>query len=168
MTMADLVVVMGEGRVHQAATPIEIYRNPADAFVADFIGSTNLLPLTRAADGSALLWGHRVDGLAMPAGLAAGVLSVRPEDVRLQAPGSGTLDARITFVRDLGATVETFLSANDTTFISVASPRERGPFAVGHTVGVALSAPQCLVFAHERAWPLQALITERVARRAIQ
>jgi len=147
MTMADLVVVMGEGRVRQAAKPIEVYRQPADAFVAGFIGSTNLLPLTRAADGSALLWGHRVDGLAMPAGLAAGVLSVRPEDVRLQARGSGTLDARITFVRDLGATVETFLSANETTFVSVASPRERGPFAVGHTVGVALSAPQCLVFA---------------------
>jgi putative spermidine/putrescine transport system ATP-binding protein len=147
MTMADLVVVMGEGRVRQAAKPIEVYRQPADAFVAGFIGSTNLLPLTRAADGSALLWGHRVDGLAMPAGLAAGVLSIRPEDVRLQARGSGTLDAHITFVRDLGATVETFLSANETTFVSVASPRERGPFAVGHTVGVALSAPQCLVFA---------------------
>ncbi len=146
MTMADLVVVMGEGRVRQAAKPIEVYRRPADAFVAGFIGSTNLLPLTRAADGSALLWGHRVDGLAMPAGMAGGVLSVRPENVRLQAPGSGTLDARITFVRDLGATVETFLSANDTTFVSVGSPRERGPFAVGHMVGVALSAPQCLVF----------------------
>ena len=59
MTMADLVVVMGEGRVRQAAKPIEVYRQPADAFVAGFIGSTNLLPLTRAADGSALLWGHR-------------------------------------------------------------------------------------------------------------
>jgi len=147
MTMADLVVVMGEGRVRQAATPIEVYRKPADAFVAGFIGSTNLLPVTRAADGKALLWGHPIDGLTMPAGMAAGVLSIRPEDVRLQAPGTGTLDARINFVRDLGATVETFLCANDTTFISVASPRERGPFAVGHSVGVSLSAAQCLVFA---------------------
>jgi len=147
MTMADLVVVMGEGRVRQAATPIEVYRNPADAFVAGFIGSTNLLPVTRAANGVALLWGSPVDGLAMPAELASGVLSVRPEDVHLQAAGTGTLDARITFVRDLGATVETFLCTNDTTFISVASPRERGPFAVGHTVGVSLSAARCLVFA---------------------
>jgi len=147
MTMADLVVVMGEGRVRQAATPIEVYRKPADAFVAGFIGSTNLLPLTRAGDGKALLWGRPIDGLAMPAGLASGILSIRPEDVRLQAPGSGTLDATISFVRDLGATVETFLNVNDTTFISVASPRERGPFAVGHTVGVSLPAAQCLVFA---------------------
>ncbi|MDH4289024.1 MAG: ABC transporter ATP-binding protein [Aquincola sp.] len=147
MTMADLVVVMGEGRVRQAATPIEVYRNPADAFVAGFIGSTNLLPVTRAADGAALLWGSPVDGLAMPAELASGVLSVRPEDVHLQAAGTGTLDARITFVRDLGATVETFLCTNDTTFISVASPRERGPFSVGHTVGVSLPATRCLVFA---------------------
>ena len=44
MTMADLVVVMGHGKILQAAPPIEIYRKPADAFVADFIGITNLLP----------------------------------------------------------------------------------------------------------------------------
>ncbi|MCY4397129.1 MAG: ABC transporter ATP-binding protein, partial [Rhodospirillaceae bacterium] len=49
MTMADLVVVMGDGRIHQAAAPVEIYRKPADAFVADFIGSTNLLDI--AASG---------------------------------------------------------------------------------------------------------------------
>ena len=46
MTMADLVVVMGEGKIRQAASPIEIYRKPADAFVADFIGSTNLLDVS--------------------------------------------------------------------------------------------------------------------------
>ena len=50
MTMADLVVVMGNGKIRQAASPIEIYRKPADAFVADFIGSTNLLDVT--ADSS--------------------------------------------------------------------------------------------------------------------
>ncbi len=43
MTMADTVVVMNSGQIRQAASPIEIYRRPADRFVADFIGSTNLL-----------------------------------------------------------------------------------------------------------------------------
>ena len=147
MTMADMVVVMGQGRIRQAAAPIEVYRKPADAFVADFIGSTNLLPVTRGTQGEALLWGHPVSGLAMPQGQSGGTLSVRPEDVMLGAPGSGTLDATVTFVRDLGATVETFLSANDTTFVSVASPRERTPVAVRDTVGVRLSAASCLVFA---------------------
>ena len=38
MTMADLVVVMGDGHIRQAASPMDVYRRPADAFVADFIG----------------------------------------------------------------------------------------------------------------------------------
>ena len=45
MTMADLVVVMGNGSIQQAASPVEIYRKPVNSFVADFIGSTNLLPV---------------------------------------------------------------------------------------------------------------------------
>ena len=147
MTMADIVVVMGEGRIRQAAAPIDVYRNPVDAFVADFIGTTNLLPVTRSVQGGALLWGHALDGVAMPPGLSNAVLSIRPENVLLGVPGAGTLDATVTFVRDLGATVETFLSANDTTFISVARPTERAEVLVGNTVGVSLSAPNCLVFA---------------------
>lgn len=147
MTMADLVVVMGDGRIRQAAAPIDVYRNPADAFVADFIGSTNLLPVTRSLQGNTLLWGHALDGVAMPAGLSNAVLSIRPENVLLGVPGSGTLDATVTFIRDLGATVETFLSVNDTSFVSIASPRERAQVLVGNTVGVSLSAPNCLVFA---------------------
>ena len=60
MTMADLVVVMGNGKIRQAAAPIEIYRKPADAFVADFIGSTNLLDVTADGAGrpSSLAHGH--------------------------------------------------------------------------------------------------------------
>ena len=56
MTMADLVVVMGEGRIRQAAKPVEIYRQPADTFVADFIGATNLLSV-RPGEGQAALFG---------------------------------------------------------------------------------------------------------------
>src|SRR5688572_20879359 len=58
MTMADLVVVMGNGRIRQAGTPLEVYRRPADAFVADFIGSTNLLD-AQADDGGARVPGGR-------------------------------------------------------------------------------------------------------------
>jgi putative spermidine/putrescine transport system ATP-binding protein len=71
MTMADLVVVMGEGRIRQAAPPIEIYRRPADAFVADFIGSTNLLAIAADGAGRATVLGRPVlPGLAMPSGMA--------------------------------------------------------------------------------------------------
>lgn len=147
MTMADMVVVMGQGRIRQAAAPIEVYRNPSDAFVADFIGSTNLLPVVRSAGGGTTLWGQPLADVSMPSGLHTGVLSVRPEDVMLGPPGSGALDATVTFIRDLGATVETFLSFDGATFVSAASPRERAAIAVGATVGVALEARRCLVFA---------------------
>ena len=92
MTMADLVVVMGDGSIRQAATPIEIYRKPADAFVADFIGSTNLLDVRRRrrrrAPSSS---GRPFPGLSLPAGVTKASVSVRPEDVHLAAPGAGAI-----------------------------------------------------------------------------
>ncbi|OJU51417.1 MAG: ABC transporter ATP-binding protein, partial [Mesorhizobium sp. 61-13] len=77
MTMADLVVVMGKGKILQAAPPIEIYRKPADAFVADFIGITNLLPIEADSAGRATVLGTAVPGLALPAGMNKASLSIR-------------------------------------------------------------------------------------------
>ena len=89
MTMADLVVVMGEGRIRQAASPMEIYRKPADAFVADFIGSTNLLDVGADGAGRASILGTVVPGLALPSGMSKGAVSIRPEDVHIGKPGDG-------------------------------------------------------------------------------
>lgn len=147
MTMADLVVVMGEGRIRQAAPPIEIYRRPADAFVADFIGSTNLLAIAADGAGRATVFGRPVPGLAMPSGMAKAVLSVRPEDVRLGAPGAGAFDGTVTFVRDLGATIETFVEAGGETIVAVAAPRDKPDVKVGQTVGVVLSPDDCVMLA---------------------
>lgn len=147
MTMADLVVVMGEGRIRQAAPPVDIYRRPADAFVADFIGSTNLLPAETDSAGRVLVLGRPVPGLTVPDGLAAGVVSVRPEDVRLEPPGAERLTGTVTFVRDLGGTVETFVAIGDTSLVAVAMPRDRRDLAAGDAVGIALSAEACVVLA---------------------
>ena len=142
MTMADLVVVMGEGRIRQAASPIEIYRKPADAFVADFIGSTNLLELSQSG-GQASVLGRPVPGLAAPAGAA--FVSIRPEDVQITAPGRGTVDGTVTFVRDLGGTTETYVDAAGTSIVAVATPRERPDVKVGQTVGVLIAADRSVV-----------------------
>ena len=84
MTMADLVVVMGKGRIRQAAAPVEIYRKPADAFVADFIGSTNLLPLTVDGRGQiGVLGARRCRAWRCPPAAARRTVSIRPEDVHL-------------------------------------------------------------------------------------
>ena len=145
MTMADLVVVMGKGRILQAAPPIDIYRRPADAFVAGFIGITNLLPAEADGAGRATVLGHVMPGLKLPAGMAKASLSVRPEDVRIVAPGAGALDGSVTFVRDLGGTIETFVQAGGATIVAVATPRERPDVGVGQRVGIALPPESCVV-----------------------
>jgi putative spermidine/putrescine transport system ATP-binding protein len=134
MTMADLVVVMGEGRIRQAAPPVEVYRKPADVFVADFIGATNLIPVD---DG-------RVLGQPLPGVGGSGTLSIRPEDVVIGAPDGG-LTGRVAFVRDLGATVEVYVEVGGRTLTAVFSPREHGAVAVGDAVGVRLPPEAAVV-----------------------
>ena len=145
MTMADLVVVMGNGTIRQAAPPIEIYRKPADAFVADFIGSTNLLDVSADNAGRAVVLGQAIPGLALPGGFGKASVSIRPEDVHIAAPGQGAIDGTVTFVRDLGGTIETYVEAGGQTIVAVATPRQRPDVAAGATVGIVLPAESCVV-----------------------
>jgi putative spermidine/putrescine transport system ATP-binding protein len=145
MTMADLVVVMGEGNIRQAAPPIEIYRQPVDAFVADFIGSTNLLDVERDGNGRAIVAGVPIPGLLLPAGINKACLSVRPEDVRLTRPEDAPLTGRVTFLRDLGGTIETYLDVAGTQVVAVSTPRERPNLVPGDETGIMLSAETCVV-----------------------
>jgi spermidine/putrescine transport system ATP-binding protein len=89
MAMADRIGVMNEGRLEQVGAPEEIYRRPATRFVADFIGESNFLEVTRAADGSVVTR----DGSAVPCPPPEGewrraTLMVRPESIRVNA-GNG-------------------------------------------------------------------------------
>ncbi len=83
MALCDRVAVMQAGRIVQVDAPWRAYEEPADGFVADFLGRSNRLP-ARAADGVAEAGGHR---FALPPDLAAGrgemLLTVRPERVRI-------------------------------------------------------------------------------------
>ncbi|WP_045879600.1 ABC transporter ATP-binding protein [Pseudofrankia sp. DC12] len=115
MTMADRIAVLHEGKLQQLGTPDELFSQPANAFVAAFIGSppTNLVPGTlTTADGQTAL---RVGGqtLVLPAGLAAAVSSastpdvlvgVRPHDVQTEAPETAalTLEVAVDLVERLG------------------------------------------------------------------
>src|SRR4051812_14793420 len=86
LTMADRIVVMNHGAIEQVGSPQEIYRTPATAFVADFVGSMNFLSGTleapdRVKIGGRLLVCPPQDGLA--AGTAVS-LCIRPEDVRVR------------------------------------------------------------------------------------
>ncbi|WP_274626832.1 ABC transporter ATP-binding protein [Arvimicrobium flavum] len=144
MTMADTVVVMNSGEIRQAASPVEIYRRPADSFVADFIGQTNLIE-AEANGGAVSVLGQPVAGLALPAGISRATLSIRPEDVHLTAPRDGALSGTVTFVRDLGGTIETFVDVAGRQIVAVSTPRERPDVAVGQQVGIALTDKDCVV-----------------------
>jgi len=82
LTMADRIVVMNHGVIEQIGTPLDIYRRPATAFVADFIGSMNFVPGRVEGPGRV-----RVGGLALEcetenaATGAAVTIAVRPEDI---------------------------------------------------------------------------------------
>jgi ABC-type Fe3+/spermidine/putrescine transport system ATPase subunit len=88
MSMADRIAVLHEGRVQQIAAPVTLYGQPANVFVADFIGASNLLTGTRTETGVA------VEGVGdLPGEGASGVvgepatLLVRPEHLRLSESG---------------------------------------------------------------------------------
>ncbi len=144
MTMADTVVVMSGGEIRQAAAPVEIYRRPADTFVADFIGMTNLIDFNADSAGANLL-GATIPGLAVPAGLKSGIISVRPEDVHLVAAGNAPITGTVTFVRDLGGTIETFVEAGGKQIVAVSMPNARPDVSVGQSVGVQLNPGDCVV-----------------------
>jgi iron(III) transport system ATP-binding protein len=102
LALSDRIVVMNQGRIAQIGTPQEIYERPADAFVADFIGTTNFIAgrVARAAQAGraeiALADGQRL-ALSLPRAAAADepvTLALRPEQMRLldgaPAPAGGT------------------------------------------------------------------------------
>jgi putative spermidine/putrescine transport system ATP-binding protein len=150
MTMADIVVVMDHGRVQQVGAPLAIYRNPANAFVADFIGLSNLLR-GMARDGAVEIGGRALRVERLPEGVAAGaavILSIRPEEIHLRPagePGENRLPGEIAFVRDLGASVEITVRCGEQELLAVMTPRERPEAGVGAAVAVELPAAACVV-----------------------
>ncbi|MXY01629.1 MAG: ABC transporter ATP-binding protein [Acidimicrobiales bacterium] len=108
LAMSDRVGVMSEGRLLQVGTPAEVYEHPANRFVADFIGRTNLLEGVTESPSAVRLDAGAV--VTAPNELAAGspvALSVRPEQVQLhrcgEAPeGAPCLDGVITDATYLG------------------------------------------------------------------
>lgn len=100
LTMSDRIAVMNDGRLLQVGTPEEIYERPANRFVADFIGTTNLLDGTVVDDSTVCLAnGTRVAARCEhPAGTAVAVC-LRPERARIVTAGDGP-ESRIDGVID--------------------------------------------------------------------
>lgn len=154
MTLADTVVVMADGRIQQVGSPTELYRAPANRFVAQFIGRSNLLT-TRVEDAAHVRLGALSIRAPVPAAARQGdevTLSVRPEDLQLhaaQAATAGTLPGRITFVRDVGNEIELRVACEGGEMTASLTPsawgRLRDELASSDAVALQLPGDRCCV-----------------------
>ena len=88
LTTADRIAVMDQGVIQQIGTPMDLFDNPANRFVANFVGSINLLPgrIDRAADGSSAFESQVLGRVPLPlsqATLGAAEIAVRPHSIVL-------------------------------------------------------------------------------------
>ena len=87
LTMSDRIAVVNDGKIMQLATPKTLYDYPANRFVADFIGDSTFLPVTR--NGDEILYGDKpLKHAGKVPDTPSLVLMVRPERLRLVEPGS--------------------------------------------------------------------------------
>ncbi len=121
LSMADHLAVFNDGKIAQIGTPQDIYDRPATRFVADFVGSSNVLPpaLTRALGG--------------PEAWA----SLRPEATRLAA--TGPVRGRVTALRYVGSGTRVVLDANGTEIAALVPAGQPVP-AEGDTTAIAFDA----------------------------
>jgi spermidine/putrescine transport system ATP-binding protein len=95
LTMSDTIVVMNDGVIQQIGSPIDIYNEPKNAFVADFIGESNLFNARMSGKLKVKFLGQTFDCLDdFPVNALVDVV-VRPEDVIIGKPGEGHVDGVI-------------------------------------------------------------------------
>ena len=113
LSMSDTVVVMAEGRIQQIGTPIDIYNEPQNAFVADFIGESNILDGVMLADYKVSFSGHVFDCVDTGFGKRESVdVVIRPEDVDIVPEEKGMLKGVVTSVTFLGVHYEIIVDIN--------------------------------------------------------
>ncbi|HET9615111.1 MAG TPA: ABC transporter ATP-binding protein [Candidatus Limnocylindrales bacterium] len=157
LTMSDRIAVMNGGRVEQLGTPEELYERPRTRFVADFIGTTNLLHgvVDGRESGSAVIrldGGDRcrVAGIADPLGQTVD-LSLRPEAIRIEPPNGQARPAPdwiagvVEQAAYLGAAVQYRVRTGGGLELSVLAPKNSSRFVRGDRVELAWSPTEALV-----------------------
>jgi len=127
MTIADQIVVMAHGKVQQVGSPVDIYRKPVNRFVADFIGQSNLAEGILVDRDHVRIGESVVTTSPAPALPKTGdrvTVCARPESTLISRPvaGSDAPSGTVTFVRDLGSSVEVFLESGGRQVIASLAP----------------------------------------------
>ena len=152
MTMGDRIAVMNQGQIQQVATPLELYRHPANRFVAAFIGSPpmNFLSVQVSAP---LHLSHAQFHLSLPAAWAptlksydgqSVLLGMRPEHFSLSTAAPENLPVTVRRVEALGS--ETYLAVQfDQDLLQVRVDPDR-PFAIGEELWLAIDPEKIHLF----------------------
>ena len=157
LSMAHRIVVMNEGKVQQVGTPDEIYGNPANTFVASFIGTPpmNLIPCSIVDGGDNYMLECSSIKLPLPSEVSSiirdrissteVVLGVRPEDIELaHENGEGHATALVLVTEPLGRDVVVTIDISGNTIKIVASP-QRSP-APGEKVKIRFKMEKIHIF----------------------
>ena len=95
LTMSDTIVIMKDGQIQQIGTPLDIYNEPQNAFVADFIGESNIYSGTMIGEKKVRFLGKQWDCVdSFPINEKVDVV-VRPEDIKIKPLGEGNVNAKI-------------------------------------------------------------------------
>ena len=107
LSMSDTIVVMSEGVIQQIGTPVDIYNEPENAFVADFIGESNIIDGIMVKDGEARFSGQSFPCLDKGFAPKEPVdIVIRPEDVDIVPVEKGMLEGVVTSVTFMGVHYE--------------------------------------------------------------
>lgn len=133
LTMSDTIVVMNQGYIQQVGTPEQIYNEPKNAFVADFIGDSNIISATFVEDKLVNILGANFPCVDVGFGRNKPVdVVIRPEDIDLVKPEDGTITGRVTSLIFKGVHYEMEVMANGHEWLVHSTDL----FPVGSEVGI--------------------------------
>ncbi|WP_124065101.1 spermidine/putrescine ABC transporter ATP-binding protein [Clostridium sp. E02] len=114
LTMSDTIVVMNQGYIQQMGSPESIYNEPENAFVADFIGESNIVPGIMIRDELVEIFQAKFDCVDKGFGVNKPVdVVIRPEDIDLVSPDEGTLKGVVTHLIFKGVHYEMEVTTQD-------------------------------------------------------
>lgn len=133
LSMSDTVVVMDKGEIQQIGSPIDIYNEPKNAFVADFIGESNIIDGVMLEDRKVEFCGREFECVDSGFGTNTPVdVVIRPEDLRLVYAGDGLLQGVVESIVFKGVHYEMMVRTEHFTFTVHSTMAE----PVGKTVGL--------------------------------
>ena len=133
LTMSDTIVVMNQGYIQQIGTPEDIYNEPENAFVADFIGDSNIISGRMIRDRLVNILGADFECVDTGFGRNRPVdVVIRPEDIDLVKPNEGVINGIVTHLIFKGVHYEMEVSANNYDLLVHSTDM----FPVGTEVGI--------------------------------